>query len=305
MLTSTVTLGDLVDKALIELQDPAEQGLLLVLSDTLTASSSDTTFTVTDGAKLNVSDIVEFGSELMLVTEKTSDTVPVFTCSRGYYGTTVAAHASGDSGLANPQFARYRVAEAVKRAFTRLDALGLPNITSSVMNRATGLQYVSMPSNTRKVLRVGYVNETTGRWFDIGGWEFVDDVPTATVSTGKLLRIPSNITNTDDLQVTYQIPYRWSTYPTAPTEASTITIMEGAEELPAQYAAAWMVGRREISRSEIDRSEEWNRSETVRNGGSTTLVRLLWSQFYQGLDEAKRLVRVPIHRPYVRMPKLV
>lgn len=264
---------------------------------------SDTQITLS-GAPANVSDLIEFGSELVLVTAKNSDPDPIYTVSRGYYGSSAAVSAAGTIGVINPQWARVRVAEAILRAFPRLEALGLPLIESATMNCATGTTYVVLPEPVREVKSVGYFQAQTGRFMPLDSWQQFDNLPTSVIANGKILRMARYVDPADDLQVTYTTPYRWSTHPAAPNEAATIQIPEGAVDLPAAYAAAWLVSKREISRSEIDRSTEWNQGEPQRGGVSSTLVRNLWQEFYRQLDEARRLSPMPIARPYIRMAKV-
>jgi hypothetical protein len=303
MNTVTVSLEALVDKALYELQGPAEQGLLVSLTSEALADAADTEFTLTGDIGANVSDLIEFGSELVLVTDKSEDATPVYTVSRGYYGTTAVAHSQGTVGVVNPQYPRIRVAEGVRRSLARLEALGLPLLMSGTFTRTTNLQYVEMPAETRDVLHVGYFEPTTGRFWDIPGWRFYDNVPTGKVSTGKIVRLPRFVYNADQLEVTYKVPYRWSNHPSAPTESATVDLPEGAEDLPAIYAAAWLVTAREVSRADLAKAEEWNHAEPMRGGVSTGLIRLKWQDFYRTLDEAKRLQPAPVHRPYVKMER--
>jgi hypothetical protein len=303
MALVTVTLGTLIDRALSELRGPHDKGLRVVLSGSLTDSA--TTFSLVDGSAVNVSDLIEFGSELMLVTAKTADVVPVFTVARGYYGTTAAAQSASAVGEVNPPYPRIRLADAVRRSFARLEALGLPLVTTSTFNRVTDKRHVLLGESVREVLRVSHLDEETGEWIDLDKWSHVTNVTTSIASGGNLLAIPRYVQDEDDLEVTYRTPYRWSTHPSVPVEASTISLREGTEDLPAMYAAAWMVGAREISRQQLDKSTEWNQGEPARGGISMSLVRLKWQQFYAAIDEARRLDPVPIHRPYVRQPRVV
>lgn len=303
MNTVTVTLGALVDKVLVDVQDPSTTPLHVVTATSLTSGA--VTMTVTDAAAVNISDVLEIDSELLLVTGKNTDPIPVLTVARGYYGSVAASHSSASLAYVNPRHPRVRVAEAVKRCFTRLEGLGLPMIESDTFNREAGYQYVEMPSKVRDVLRVGYVHPTSGRWFDVGAWAFIDSVPTSLAASGKILRLSRFPADDDDLIVTFQVPYRWSTFPTAPTETSTITLLEGTEDLPAVYAVAWLSARREVARQDIARAEEWNQGEPSRGGVSGSTVRVQWQEFYRALDEAKRLFRtLPVSRPYVPAPRI-
>jgi hypothetical protein len=302
MITTTVTLGSLVDRAMFELQGPTEVALASTLAATI--DSDDTTFTLASATAVNVNDVLELDSELVLVTGKSADAVPVLTVWRGYYNSVPAAHTVGLPVFINPRYPRVRTAEAVRRCFSRLEALGLPLFVTDTFGRVVDQKAVIMPAETRDVVRVGYFAED-GRYWDLDGWEFIDDMPAAKVSTGKLLRIPRYIGNEDDIEITYRTPYRWSTHPAEPTEVSTITMIEGTEDLPVLYATAWLAARREIARTEIDRAEEWTAGEPSRGGVSAAVVRLQWQEFYRALDEAKRLVPVfPVHRPYRKMQRL-
>ena len=65
-----------------------------------------------------------------------------------------------------------------------------------------------------------------------------------------------------------------------------------------------MVDSREISRTQIDRTEEWSRTEGFERGQTGALVRARWQAFYRALDEARRLNPPPqtiIYRPAPRI----
>lgn len=302
MNTVTVSLGDLVDRAVLELQGPNELALMTTTVPSLTVSS--TTVTLADASSVNLNDVLEIDSELLLVTGKTADAVPVLTVSRAYYQSTAAVHGAGSVVAINPRHPRVRIADAVRRCFTRLESLGIPLSEAATVNREPGLKYAVVPERVRDVVRLSYMS-TDGRWWELDKWEFVDDVPTGKVSTGKIIRLPRYIADDDDLEVTYRVPYRWSSHPAPPAESATITMVEGSEDLPVLYAVAWLTARREISRTEIDRAEEWSAGEPSRGGVSSSVARLQWQEFYRSLDEARRLVQVyPVHRPFRKMQRL-
>lgn len=303
MNTLSLTLGDLIDRTLFELVSP--ETLSFSSPTTGALSAVDTTLSLVDGSRVAASDILEIDAELMLVTDVTADAVPVITVSRGYYNSVAATHASGAVASMNPRHPRVRIAEAIRRSFARLEAMGLPLVETSTINREPGLRYAELPASTRDVIRVGYIDPTYGTWIPLDSWTFQDDVPTTVVSSGKLLRLPRYLADTDDLVVTVKVPYRWSTHPAAPSEASTITMIEGTEDLPMLYATSWLVSRREIGRTEIDRAEEWNQGEPSRGGVSAGTVRAMWQEFYRALDEARRLIpAMPYHRPFIPMPRI-
>lgn len=304
MQTTTVTLGSLVDSALYEIEHPSERGVPLVMSSTdFLENTTDTQFKLQVGS-LNVSDLAEFGSELVMVTAKSSDQSPIYTVQRGYYDTTPAVHGAGTVGQSNPQFPRRRAAEFVSRGLTRMEALGVPLITAETFNREVGKRHLVLPAEARQVHRVTYINETSGRVLQLDGWAEYDNVPTTVAATGKILSLPWYVTDIDDLHVVYSEPYSWTGG--FPDEAATVTVPSAAVDLPSAFAAAMLVGGREVSRMQIDRAEEWAQTEPLRGQGGGALVRAKWQEFYRLLDEARRVVanEMPVHRPFLKRPKV-
>lgn len=306
MLTVTKSLDELIDATLQEVARYDERGYRVVLDGTGIATAGTTTCSLVDATRISVSDTVEFGSELVLVTAKSADPIPVLTIARGYDGTTAVAHAASSLGMVNPQFARNRVGKVVQQALTRMDAARVFTVLNATFNKTVGAQYVEMPSATRNVIRVAIFDTRTARFEDsIDGWQFFDNIPTTTVASGKIVRLPRYVMDDDDLVITYRVPYRWSSYPTAPSGTDTIILPEGAEDIPSIYASARLVSRRELSRIDIDRSEEWTQSQAVVQGVTSGLVRQCWTEFYKALDEARTLNVTDIPRPYRRLRRFL
>lgn len=295
MAAVTITLETLVNRAQFDLVDAGGQGKRVVIASDDLADASDTTFTLTDASGINVTDVIEFGDELVLITDKSSDATPVFTCSRAYFNTTAVAHVAGTVGHANPTFPRRKIAEGIRRAFSRMDALGVVLVKSVTKSRVTDLAYCEMPTDTREVLEVLYWSDDgTGKLYHLfKGWEFFDNMPIAKFSSGKALNLPLILEDEDEVEVLYRAAYRWSSYPTDPSGSDTIDIPEGCDDLPALYASAWLVSGREIGRTEIDRAEEWTQTASTGQGASAAVVRARWQEFYRALDEARRLNKVP------------
>lgn len=296
--TVSVTMSTLVDRTLEQVQTFTELGKTVVRTNALTAS--ETTFLLT-GFTAAVSDVLEFGTELMLVTAKSSAVDPVYTVSRGYYGTTAAAHDALEVGRLNPQWNRKRVATAIQDAFRALEAFDVIVLTTTVVTPTESAEdqnrfVLAVPADAREVRIVR--NDLV----ELTGWEFLEELPTADYPTGKVIRLPRWIDTTHDFAVVYRGPYRWSTYPDTPDEDATITVPEGADSLPCAYAAAWLLSSREISRQELDRGQEYSTTEPVRGGISAALVRSMWAEFYRKLDEVRRMDPAPTRRPFVRRP---
>jgi hypothetical protein len=301
MQTSGVTMGELVDRTLFELEAPSEQGATVVLGAAL--SDTATTLTFSSGSAM-ASDLIEFGSELLQVVSVTDDPVPVYTVSRAFYRTTPVAHADGAAGSLNPQFPRRRCAEAVRRAFPRLEALGVPMVRVSTLQRVEGMRMLMIPSDAREVLAVLYVSTLSGDVEPIDGWMMHANMPTAKVPSGKALSLPRYVSDVDELEVVYRGSYSWTGTP--PDEAASILVPSVAVDLPAQFAAAWLVTGREVSRQQIDRAEEQSQTDPVRVQSGSALSRLKWQEFYRSLDEVQRVTafEIPKHRPFITMPRV-
>lgn len=299
MLSVTKTLDSLVDDALAEIARYDERGYRVLTTSDM-SDTTGTTLSIDNGLRVSASDVIEVDNELMLITATSADPNPILTVSRGYDGTTAATHTSGTPGTVNPMFARRRIARWVVRAFARLEAKGIFNVVSTQLYRTAGEEYFVLPGDCRDVIRVGYM-DSYGRFEPkIDGWRFFDDMPTTLIPSGRIVRLPRFLADTDQLIVTYRAPYRWSNYPADPDGSSTISMPESTQDLPPMYAACCAATGREMSRQDIDRSAEWNRSQGYTSGISTGLVRQKWQEFYQAVDDARRLYVPDIPRPFVR-----
>lgn len=291
----TVSLATLVDRALRDVRNQHEVGKPTALSAAI--NSTETQLTLT--AEANETDTLEFGSELMLVTVKSSDPTPVYTVIRGYFDSTAASHASGAAGLINPTFTRRAATDGVMRSLSAIDSTrGLRLLKTE--------EYTPVPdpfdvNSSRFVIEVP--SETRDVWYvrlgldEVPRWRFYDNVATATYSTGKVVRSPCD--DSAALSVTREVPLRWSSHPADPAESDTVELYEGAEWLPSCYATAYLLAGREYSRTDLDRSEEFGRTEPVRDGVSRSIVRDAWQTFYRKLDEARRLDTPMPTRPFV------
>jgi hypothetical protein len=298
MNTVTVTLGELVDRTLEGLQNPAEIGRTVVLDGAI--GPGDSGLQLVDATVINPTDVLEFADELIYVTAKANDT-PSSSVSilRGHAGTTAQEHADGAVAITNPGWlSRRRVQNKIRESFTYLEGNGLPLvlIDDFVMPFTDPIDNVSqilpMPDGARRIL--GF---KSGTWA-ISNWGEIADVPTSMYPSSRVVRLPRHLYRyTGPYSIVYQMPYRFSDDP--PVESSTIDLPEGAEFLPQMYAAWKLVEAREVSRNQIDRSEEFQSGQ--RDTGPT-LVRLLRESFFSGLDAAKRNNKPPVHRPYVSNP---
>ena len=296
---TSVSLETLVEETLSNLYRIAERPLETTVGSNALTDTSDTTLTLADASAVSATTKLEHGSELLLVTAKTADATPVLTVSRGYAATTKAAAPTGTRILIEPQWARADVIRWLQRCFASAFNKHLPSLETQAMSREDGYQYIIMPADTMRVLSVRHMSSVTGRIVDIGNWRLEQDLPTSLVSTGKALRLGSFVEDDDELIVTYQVPYEW----TGTGEDATVNIPIGSEDLAPLWVSAYAVARREVSRSELDKIEEWNQEQAIRAGVNLRAVRDAWGEFYRRLDEVRSIHPVPRHRPYRKMPR--
>ncbi|KKL16733.1 hypothetical protein LCGC14_2492600 [marine sediment metagenome] len=297
--TTTVSLGDLVEETLDSLYRSAERPTQLVVGSDALDNDSDTQFTLSLGS-VNITDRVEGpAGELMLVTAKSADATPVYTVSRAYQNTTKADQATGTVFLKNPPFTRSQVTRWIQRGVSSLMNAELPHWETAEYTRHADFQYIELPADTLQVLRVRYFGLLEGRFSDVGGWEF-QEVPTSLVTSGLVLRVSAVITVDDDLIVDVQRPYAW----TGSGEAATVPLPVAAQDIPVLFASAYGQSRREISRGELDKIEEWNQDQAIRAGVNLRMIRDMWGEVYRRVDEAKKIHRLPKTRPFNKMPKV-
>jgi hypothetical protein len=296
--TVSVSLGALIDEALDGLYRSAERPAQVIVGSNALGTTSDTQLTLSSGS-VDVTDRLEGpAGELMLVTAKSEDATPVYTVSRGYLGTTKAVQGTGTVLLKNPAFTRSEVTRWIQRAVSSFMNAELPYVEIKEYSRHSTFQYIELPSDSIDVFRVRHFGELDGRVADVGGWRF-EEVPTDVVASGKILRVSAGVTEDDELIVDVWRPYSWSDN----TEAGTVPLPLAGRDIPVLWAAAYGQSRREVSRAELDKIEEWNQEQAIRAGVNLRLVRDMWGEVYRRTDEAKEVHRTPRSRVYRKMPK--
>lgn len=303
--STTATLSDLLEETLAILYRANERPAQCTLGSDALSSTSDTSFTLAGTyTAVQATTVMEFGQELILVTDRTADAIPTFTGARGYAGSPRSTHLTGEVGLISPLWTRFEVRRAILRAFAGPLTTYLPNLTTSTVTTTANQYFASLPATTIEVFRVA-VSQISGSslsvWDEITQWDFHEDVPTSVVATGKMLTFPYGFPAGQALHVTYQTPYAWSGGTADPAETETVSIPSTALDLPALYAAACQVMGREITRLELDRIEEWNQEAAIRQGINLKIATAMWQEFYRRLDEAKRVQNIPRRRPYRKM----
>lgn len=293
--TSTLTMSTLIEEVLDKVYRPVERPRQVEL--TTAATANDTTIDADSVAADNLAptDLLEFGRELMLVTAVSGTTVTV---SRGYNGTTAAAHVINTLGNINPLYPRHVVDREIRKCVKNSLQKDLPFVESEVMYSDPSEESLRiLPEEAIDILDVRYQQPVTLKVSKLkGSWGIEDWLPAEIAYTGKQLRVPLGYWD-KDLIVTYSCVYAW----TGAAESATLKVPLLAEDLPVLYAVASLQTGMEVSRQEFDQVEEWPNQERNARNANVRLLQALWGQYYQQLDAAKGIQNVPLRRPYRRM----
>jgi hypothetical protein len=300
---------------------PAQLTLAGGGSGVLTASAADATTTLTGVlTSVNSPSVVEIGEELMLVTGKTADAVPIFTMARGYAGTPLQAHTVGDPVVVTPSWSRYQTRRHLIRGIQGSLSTGLPAVKTAAITPTARQYFIPAPADCLLPLSLAYVqsdmNGATKRWEEVTEWEYRDGVDQSVSASGAIITVPpalvsGNLTGTQTVQtlyLTYQAPYTWSSGNKEPGvapggENETIAWRPYAIDLPPLYAAAFSLTNREITRIEVDKTSYFNAEINFRQGVDFKIGMSVWQQYYKRLEECQKLDRSrdPKHRPFRRM----
>ena len=307
--TTGVRLGSLIDETLSRLMRVNEFPLTVEVGANGLESTTDTQFTLQSGADLiEPSDVLEFGQELVLVTRKSGDSVPVFTCARRYTGSPTDSAPPGTVGLKNPTWTRWSARQAVVQSTQGGLVSSLPEVVTLAESIEPGAMFLEVPADTLDVHQLAVILDD-GRHVELMQWDYLPFLPEAAVPSGKAVQVPSDATLTDVFLVTLSRPYRWylgdDEVPAAGvSEDAVVNLPIAGQDLPALWAAAKLATGRELSRSELDKVEEWNQEAAIRQGVNIRLVKELWLEFYRRMDEVRRTQPLPKHRPYKRMRRI-
>ena len=303
---TTVTLEELVEDTLSTLYHDSERPLRVAVGSSALADASSTTFTLTTApSSLAVTDLLEYGEELMVVTGISDVADPVYTVSRGYAGTTaLGGIASGEYISKQPLWPRVRVRDAVLRFFKR-DVL--PSIVSEQYNiDSSVIQQITLPSNTMRVLGVRHSNPLDGRIIDLPYWQFEDYLPLVIASTGKALRVSKSIVVADEIIVTRRTPWEFTTSQDLdPASDDSIQMPVGSSNLPVLFATAYLLSGHEVKRSDLSSVGEWSQEAAIRNGTNIRLVAARWKEFWSAVDDARSVQVIPKHRPFRKMARRI
>jgi hypothetical protein len=197
----------------------------------------DGLFSVEEENLLEAGALVEIDQELMLVTDANPST-RVLTVSRGYAGTTAAAHSDKDNIFLNPTFPRKSVFDAVADNIVRLYP-SLYNVTTT--NVTSTSTYAEVPASTVEVL-TSYVQNASGEQYTSAGIELLRDFPPSTTNTAV------QFYNTSNGKTVHLVIKRKFVRPTSETVdlATDCLISDEYEQIVMVGAVADIVGATDI-----------------------------------------------------------
>ena len=197
----------------------------------------DGLFSVEEENLLEAGALVEIDQELMLVTDANPST-RVLTVSRGYAGTTAAAHSDKDNIFLNPTFPRKSVFDAVADNIVRLYPT-LYNVTTT--NVTSNSTYQEVPASTVEVL-TSYVQNASGEQYTSAGIELLRDFPPSTTNTAV------QFYNTSNGKTVHLVIKRKFVRPTSETVdlATDCLISDEYEQIVMVGAVADIVGATDI-----------------------------------------------------------
>ena len=252
-------------------------------------TDSDTSLTYEDGLfsveeenLLEAGALVEIDQELMLVTDANPST-RVLTVSRGYAGTTAAAHSDKDNIFLNPTFPRKSVFDAVADNIVRLYP-NLYNVTTT--NVTANSTYAEVPASTVEVL-TSYVQNASGEQYTSAGIELLRDFPPSTTNTAV------QFYNTSNGKTVYLVVKRKFVRPTAETDdlATTCLISNEYEQMVMVGAVADIVGATDIDATTQEFITEKLAAENYPVGSGERLRNALLRLRSLLIDEARGNLR--------------
>ena len=226
--------------------------------------------------------LVEVNQEIMLVTAANTST-RTLTVSRGYAGTTAAAHADSDNLYINPTFPRKSVFDAVADNIVRLYP-SLYNVTTTdVVANST---YAEVPASTVEVL-TSYVQNASGEQYTSAGIELLRDFPPSTTNTAV------QFYNTSNGKTVHLVVKRKFVRPTSETVdlATDCLISDEYEQIVMVGAVADIVGATDIDATTQEFITEKLAAENYPVGSGERLRNALLRLRSLLIDEARGNLR--------------
>ena len=226
--------------------------------------------------------LVEIDQELMLVTAANTST-RTLTVSRGYSGTTAAAHSDEANLYINPTFPRKSVFDAVADNISRLYP-SLYNITTT--NVTSNSTYAEVPATTVSIVN-SWVQNADGDQYTSAGIELLTNFPPSSTNTAV------QFSNTTNGKTVYLVVKRKFARPTAETDdLSTVCFLEDSyHQIIMIGAVADIMGATDIDASTQEFITEKLSAENYPIGSGERLRNALLRLRSLLIDEARGELR--------------
>ena len=222
--------------------------------------------------------LIEIDQELMLVTAANTST-RTLTVSRGYAGTTAAAHSDEANLYINPTFPRKSVFDAVADNISRLYP-SLYNITTT--NVTSNSTYAEVPATTVSIVN-SWVQNADGDQYTSAGIELLTNFPPSSTNTAV------QFSNTSNGKTVYLVVKRKFGRPTAETDdLSTACFLEDSyHQIVMIGAVADIMGATDVDASTQEFITEKLAAENYPIGSGERLRNALLRLRSLLIDEAR------------------
>ena len=222
--------------------------------------------------------LIEIDQELMLVTAANTST-RTLTVSRGYAGTTAAAHSDEANLYINPTFPRKSVFDAVADNISRLYP-SLYNITTT--NVTSNSTYAEVPATTVSIVN-SWVQNASGDQYTSAGIELLTNFPPSSTNTAV------QFSNTANGKTVYLVVKRKFGRPTAETDdLSTACFLEDSyHQIVMIGAVADIMGATDVDASTQEFITEKLSAENYPIGSGERLRNALLRLRSLLIDEAR------------------
>ena len=236
-------------------------------------TSSGTSVTLGSGNGIAAGSLLEIGRELLLVVSAGAS--PTFTVSRGYGGTTPAAHATGAYVVANPTVTMQSLMDAANAELASLSspANGLFRVAhkdiSSNLGKIGFDLGVDEPTAFLDVISIRYRESNLGDWVRMpkGDYELVREADTTDFPSGIGIMFSRGLPGTQTTKVVFKMAFG-SLSDLTEDVPSVTGLPWTAEDIVAMGAAIRISEAREIARADLAAQPDPRRAAEVPMGNA-------------------------------------
>ena len=289
-----VTVGDQIEETRRHLQG-MQRPEFNFLTSTITSGATTLTFDLPQGG-IQRNGIISIDDEMMFVK---SVSAQVATVSRGWLGTTAAAHTAAATIEVNPRFPRFAIKEALKEEIRSwptslywVDTITVASASTSTTDRSYDLTSVGSFYAVRDVRHEPFATTTGGTWPVIDDWEVARNLPTADFASGSALFLAKYLEKAARLQLTVTKPFVTSTWADSTDMETTVKLASSMLDIPPMGAAWRLLAPRETQRTFTEAQSESRLAQDVPPGATiTTAERLKRLRDLRIVEEGDRLAR--------------